>query len=69
MDLTGYIVFSLTYLLFMHMALATTREFQMFVNIGLFSLGATIGGAMDSYITGFIFAVVMHFIFWSKGSD
>lgn len=69
MDLTGYIAFSLTYLLMMHMALATTREFQMFVNIGLFSLGGMIGNALDSYITGFIFAVVMHFIFWSKGSD
>jgi lipoprotein signal peptidase len=69
MSLTGYIAFSVTYLLTMHMALATTREFQMFINIGLFILGGAIGAALDSYITGFIFAVVMHFIFWSKGSD
>lgn len=69
MDLMGYIAFSVTYLLTMHMALATTREFQMFINIGLFTLGGVIGASVDSYITGFIFAVVMHFIFWSKGSD
>lgn len=68
-DLTTYIALSITYLLTMHMALATTREFQMFINLGLFILGGVIGWAVDSFITGFVFAMVMHFIFWSKGSD
>ncbi len=53
----------------MHLALSATREFQHFINIGLFVLGGIIGYSVDSYITGFVFAAVMHFIFWSKGSD
>lgn len=68
-DLQTYIYLSIIYLLFMHFALSTTREFQFFINIGLFILGGIIGSQVDSYITGFVFAVVMHFIFWSKGSD
>jgi hypothetical protein len=53
----------------MHMALATTREFQAFLNVAMFIFGGVIGWALDSYMTGFVFAMVMHFIFWSKGSD
>ena len=53
----------------MHLALSTTREFQFFEAISLFSLGGFIGSALDSYITGFVFAVVMHLMFWNKGSD
>ncbi len=67
--LPTYIALSLGYLLFMHMALATTREFQAFINIALFIFGGVIGYLMDSYLVGFVFAAVMHFIFWSKGSD
>ncbi len=68
-DLQTYIYLSIMYLLFMHLALSSTREFQHFINIGLFVLGGIIGYSVDSYITGFVFAAVMHFIFWSKGSD
>jgi lipoprotein signal peptidase len=67
MDLTGYILLSITYLLTMHLALSTTREFHFFQAISLFILGGTIGRVMDSYITGFVFAMVMHFMFWNKG--
>lgn len=68
-DLQTYIYLSIIYLLFMHLALSTTREFQHFINIGLFVFGGVVGHQLDSYITGFVFAVVMHFIFWSHGSD
>jgi hypothetical protein len=68
-DLVTYIFLSIFYILTMHMALATTREFQFMLNIAMFILGGILGWALDSYITGFVFAVVMHFIFWSKGSD
>ena len=68
-DLPTYIFLSIAYFLTMHLALSTTREFQFFEGIALFSLGAMIGAAADSYITGFVFAAVMHFIFWNKGSD
>jgi len=53
----------------MHLALSTTREFHFFEGIALFSIGGMIGAATGSYITGFVFAVVMHFMFWNKGSD
>lgn len=64
-----YIALSLGYLLFMHLALSTTREFQAFINMALFIFGGVIGHYVDSYLAGFVFAAVMHFIFWSKGSD
>jgi len=69
MDLFYYIFLSVVYLLTMHLALSTTREFQFFQAISLFCLGGFIGSALDSYITGFVFAVVMHLMFWGKGSD
>jgi len=68
-DIWTYIMLSLAYLLTMHMALSQTREFQFMLNIAMFIIGGFLGGILDSYITGFVFAMVMHFIFWSKGSD
>ncbi|QQS44602.1 hypothetical protein IPM65_03315 [Candidatus Roizmanbacteria bacterium] len=69
MDLFYYIFLSIVYLLTMHLALSTTREFHFFQAISLFSLGGFIGSSLDSYITGFVFAVVMHLMFWNKGAD
>lgn len=69
MGLFYYIFLSIVYMLTIHLALATTREFQFFEMISLFAFGGAIGYAMDSYIVGFVFAMVMHMIFWSKGQD
>ena len=68
-DLPTYIMMSIAYLLTMHMALATTREFQFMLSIGFFVMAGFLGKVLDSYITAFVFAMVMHLIFWSKGSD
>ncbi|OGK35349.1 hypothetical protein A3A93_04825 [Candidatus Roizmanbacteria bacterium RIFCSPLOWO2_01_FULL_38_12] len=68
-DLPTYIFLSIAYFLTMHMALSKTREFDFFEGFTLFAIGGMIGAAVDSYITGFVFAAVMHFIFWNKGSD
>jgi len=68
-DLTTYIVMAITYTLTMHLALSTTREFHFGLYITFFVLGGVLGYHLDSYITGFVFAMVMHLIFWGKGSD
>lgn len=69
MTLFYYIFLSIVYMLTIHLALSTTREFQFFQMITFFVFGGIIGYAMDSYLTGFVFAVVMHMIFWEKGQD
>ncbi len=68
-DLWTYIAISFAYLLFMHLALSTTNEFHSALNVVLFVLGGAIGFYLGEYMVGFVFAVVMHFVFWSKGSD
>ena len=69
MTVFHYIFLSVTYFLTMHLALSTSREFQFLEGIALFVLGGVIGAAMDSYITGFVFALVMDLILWNNGQD
>jgi len=69
LHLYHYIVLSAFYIVMMPMILSTTLSFQLIEIIALFTLGGAIGYAMNSYLVGFLFAVIMHFLFWSHGGD
>ena len=64
-----YIILSVLYIVMMPMMMSTSWDFQLVEILALFTIGGFIGYAMDSYLIGFLFAAIMHFMFWNKGSD
>ncbi|KKQ36247.1 MAG: hypothetical protein US54_C0075G0001, partial [Candidatus Roizmanbacteria bacterium GW2011_GWA2_37_7] len=53
----------------MPMMMSTSWDFQLVEILALFTIGGFIGYAMDSYLIGFLFAAIMHFMFWNHGED
>jgi hypothetical protein len=51
-------------MLTMHLAVKSSRGFGHFQTVTIFILGGVIGWALDSYIVGFVFATIMHLMFW-----
>ncbi|MDP4010658.1 MAG: hypothetical protein Q8P72_00335 [Candidatus Roizmanbacteria bacterium] len=64
-----YIAISAFYIVLMQNMLSTSLGFQSVEIVALFVIGGFIGYAMDSYMIGFLFASIMHFLFWSHGGD
>jgi len=64
-----YIVLSILHIVMMPMMMSTSLDFQLPETVGLFMIGGFIGYAMDFYLIGFLFAAIMHFMFWSHGGD
>ena len=64
-----YIVLSIFYIVMIPMMMSTSLDFQLAETIALFTIGGFIGYAMDSYLVGFLFAAIMHFMFWNHGGD
>lgn len=59
-----YIGGSVIFVMATHFMIHIKREFSFFVMVGLFVLGGFMGGVLDSYITGFLFAMVATFLLW-----
>jgi len=64
MSLFYYIVISIVYIITMHLAVKSSRGFQNVQTVTLFIIGGLLGWALDSYLTGFVFAMIMHLMFW-----
>lgn len=62
MDLLLYIFLSIVYLMVVHFAVGISEDFNNWIQILIFVFGAVIGWYMDSYITGYVIAVVLHLI-------
>lgn len=67
--LETYIILSAFYIIMMPMIMSTSWDFQLVEILALFTIGGFIGYAMDFYLIGFLFATIMHFIFWNHGGD
>ena len=48
----------------MHLAVKSSSGFKNFQIATLFLVGGFLGWALDSYLTGFVFAMIMHLMFW-----
>lgn len=64
MDLFMYIIFSVVYIMFMHFAVGIKNEFSIFWMIGYFLLGGIIGGWLHTYEGGFVFSIIISFLFF-----
>lgn len=62
MDLTLYIFLSVTYIMAIHFAFGIANQFNDWMQISMFVFGGVIGWYLDSYLTGFVLAVVFHLI-------
>lgn len=59
-----YIAGSALFIMVIHFAIHIKREFSVWIMLGIFVLGGFFGSVLDSYITGFLFAMVFTFLFW-----
>ena len=62
MDLTIYILLSLAYIMTIHFAFGIANQFNGWVLLATFVLGGALGWYMDSYMVGFVFAIVFDLI-------
>lgn len=62
MDLTNYILLAIAYVMAIHFAFGIANQFNDWVQVTIFVLGGCLGWYLDSYITGFVVAVVAHLI-------
>ena len=62
MDLTLYILLSVTYIMAIHFAFGIANQFNDWVQVAMFVIGGVLGWYLDSYLTGFTFAVVLHLV-------
>ncbi|MDA1316523.1 MAG: hypothetical protein O3B87_00685 [bacterium] len=64
MTLFYFIVIAIVYIMTMHLAVKSSSGFNNFQIVTLFVVGGVLGWALDSYLTGFVFAMIMHLMFW-----
>lgn len=64
MDLLLYIIISVVYVMVIHFAIAIRNEFNMFLMVGIFVLGAVVGGFLHNYEIGLAGAVILSLLFW-----
>lgn len=62
--LMWYIAGSALYVMVIHFAMHVKREFSIMIMGAIFVFGGVIGGYLDSYLTGFIFAAAFTLLFW-----
>lgn len=65
MDLTLFIILSITYVMFIHFAVGIWKDFNYWMQFSFFIFGGVIGWYMESYLTGFVIAIVLHLILWN----
>ena len=58
-----FIVFSTIYIMIVHFAFDINDEFNLFLMIGLFFLGGTVGYLVNSYEMGFGGAIILSLVF------
>lgn len=59
-----YIGGSILFMVVIHFMVGIEKGSNTWIMGGIFLLGGAIGWALDSYISGFVFAVVFNFLFW-----
>lgn len=59
-----YLAGSALFVMWIHFAIHIKREFSVWVMIGIFVLGGIIGYLMESMVVGFLFAMIVTFLFW-----
>ncbi|OGK10300.1 hypothetical protein A2767_02925 [Candidatus Roizmanbacteria bacterium RIFCSPHIGHO2_01_FULL_35_10] len=64
MDLLTYTVFAFVYIMIMHFAISINDEFNVFLMIGIFIVGAAMGAYLNLYEFGFGAAIILSLIFW-----
>lgn len=64
MDFFLFIILSAVYIMTIHFAIAIKKEFELFLMVGCFVLGAAVGWYMKSYEMGFVLAIVLSLVFW-----
>lgn len=62
MDLYLFIFLSIAYIMSIHFAFGIANQFNDWAQLWMFVIGGFLGWYLDSYITGFVFAVVVHLI-------
>ncbi|MFA9288301.1 MAG: hypothetical protein ACEQSA_00270 [Weeksellaceae bacterium] len=65
MDLFLYIVLSIAYIMTMHFAMGIAKDFNYMSQFPLFIFAGTVGWYLESYLAGFVLAIVLHLIFWN----
>ena len=64
MELLLYIILAAVYIVTINLAVAGKNQFNFFLMVGIFVLGAVIGFYFDSYEAGFALSVILSLIFW-----
>jgi len=63
MDLMLYIMFSVTYIMFMHLAIGMGSEFALGLMVTFFVFGGILGGWFHAYEGGFVVAAILSLMF------
>jgi len=64
MDLLTYAIISLVYIMIMQFAVGINEEFNRFIMIGAFIIGAAMGAYIHSYEFGLGAAIILSLILW-----
>lgn len=52
-----------------NLVLSTPRDFDFFETVLLFIFGAVVGYAVDSYLAGYVIAVVLNLLYWGRDPE
>jgi len=69
MTLFYFILFSIIYIIMTNLVLSTPRDFDFFETVLLFIFGAVVGYAVDSYLAGYVIAVVLNLLYWGRDPE
>lgn len=64
MDLLTYAIISIVYIMIMQFAVGINEEFNRFIMIGTFIIGAAMGAYINSYEFGLGAAIILSLILW-----
>ena len=64
MDLLTYAIISAVYIMIMQFAVGINEEFNRFIMIGIFIIGAAMGAYINSYEFGLGAAIILSLIIW-----
>ncbi len=64
MDIMLYVLASAIYIMLIHFAVAIKNQFNLFLMIAIFAIGAGVGMFIKSLETGFIVAMILSLVFW-----
>lgn len=59
-----YIAACIFFVMLMHFAVGMSRQFDLFLLIGVFIFGGVIGWHFQAYELGFIFAIISTLLLW-----